>query len=476
MKRRLLFSILMAFAVLFALATVTSAATYYVDGDGNIVDESSENIAYSYTLADNQGSLGVIFVYDSEETKIIIPDMSSYTGTLKPGDWDKPFKVYHIDDAEQTTDLAAQIKEIEWHENAYLDGAYTVGAFSGYTALEKISFYGTVGAATKGGFFENASALKEIYFYGQGLAVPAIIINELNPNLATTIVFCEGSSGTLSTGGHTLPPSASLGGWKIIINPDIKPSNPDDPRLGTNWGALTGTNGWELIMAIPSKASYTTEQLGDMVTSHGFCSRFNSLDAATVKEATVATWCELGYDEHSGEEKLAFDSEKGYFADIDIVTACTKCLSEEVNGTIGAIFSYLGYSYTESALGGTYSMAQFFGVNEESLVKYEEAVGTTLSFGVIAKANKLEDGQESVSAISPSFDGEKVLYKDFTSDKQSYFEIKVSNITAELKDTKIIFCAYVIENGKMSYLNNNQTVEELTGESYNDVVAIKSAE
>ena len=475
MKIRLLFSILMALAVLFALATVASAATYYVDGDGNIVDESSENIAYQYTLSDSDSSMQSMFVYDINETKIVLPDMPSYTKTLKPGDWNKPFNVYHIDDTEKTTDLASQIKEIELHENIYLDGAYSVGAFSGYSALEKISFYGTISAASKGGFFEGA-ALKEVNFYGQGIAIPSVVINELNPNLAVTVIFHEGSSGTLSTGGHTLPTFAKLADWKIIINPDIKPSNPDDTRLGTSWGTLTGTTGWELIVAIPSKATYTQKQLEDMATSHGFCSRFNTLDAATVKEASVKTWCELGYEEHSGEEKLVFDNEKGYFADINIVTACTKCLNEEIGGTIGAIFTYFGYSYTEKAVGGTYSMAQFFSVNEENLAKYEELMGTTLTFGVIAQANKLEDGQETVSTIKPTIGVDKVLYKDFTNDAHNYFEIKIAGIDADNLDTKIAFCAYVIEDGKMSYLNNGETVEELTGESYNDVVAIKSAE
>ncbi len=178
----------------------------------------------------------------------------------------------------------------------------------------------------------------------------------------------------------------------------------------------------------------------------------------------------------TGDVEMQFN---GYTKDITFVDTCTRngCGFEGVDSskTIGAIFQCLGYSYTESALGGKYSMAQFFGVNEENLEKYENEIGTNLTFGVIAKANVVEADQ-IVGAISPSLDGERVLYKDFTNGKHNYFEIKVSNITTELKDTKIVFCAYVIENGKMSYLNNNQTVEELTGESYNDVVAIKSAE
>jgi len=77
-----------------------------------------------------------------------------------------------------------------------------------------------------------------------------------------------------------------------------------------------------------------------------------------------------------------------------------------------------------------------------------------------------------LKAISPSLDDS--ISMDFTSGKNNYFEIKILGIDKSNLDTKIVFCAYVIENGKMFYLNNNVTVEELTGESYNDVVAIKN--
>ncbi|MBE6673651.1 MAG: leucine-rich repeat domain-containing protein [Ruminococcaceae bacterium] len=189
--------------------------------------------------------------------------------------------------------------------------------------------------------------------------------------------------------------------------------------------------------------------------------------------------CDAFYD---GKHQMSGDYtiQKGnYFESVTFADTCTReaCGLDVIDNskTIGAVFSYLGFSYTEAPVGGTYSMAQFFGVNEENLAKYEELMGTTLSFGVIAQANKLEAGQETVGTIKPTMGVGKVLYKDFTNGKHNYFEIKVSGISEALKDTKIVFCAYVIENGKMSYLNNNATVEELTGESYKDVVAIKNA-
>ena len=187
--------------------------------------------------------------------------------------------------------------------------------------------------------------------------------------------------------------------------------------------------------------------------------------------------CDAFYlGQHDADVSMQFN---GYMNDITFAGTCSRegcgCDVIDESKTIGAVFTYFGYSYTEGKLGGTYSMAQFFGVNEENLAKYEELMGTTLTFGVIAKANKVNEG-ETATAVKPSFDGGKVLYKDFTNDAHNYFEIKIAGIDSDNLDTKIVFCAYVIENGKMSYLNNNETVEELTGESYNDVVAIKNAE
>ena len=98
--------------------------------------------------------------------------------------------------------------------------------------------------------------------------------------------------------------------------------------------------------------------------------------------------CEAFYGGHQMSESATMQF-NGYMNDITFGSTCKNCTYTGIDSskTIGAIFNYLGFSYTESALGGTYSMAQFFGVNKANLAKYEEAKGTTLTFGVIAMAN-----------------------------------------------------------------------------------------
>ncbi len=375
----------------------------------------------------------------------------------------------------------AALKEVTFDEG-YSVSYIPLNFFQSCTSLEKIVFPNCV-TEIRGGAFAGCSKLKTIIF-------------------GNSLQTMGGPMSDCSTSGSTWYLPASFYSSSVTSEP---PSNMFH-WAGEQTNGVSGTSN--------NPKNITFVYTGTKAEAEALQARFKAADAAIGENCvglsrlynailcTEAEYEELtgnkvgegaaGYylvydynpckafynDKHatSGNATMQFN---GYMEDITFTDTCTRsgCGKSDVDAskTIGAIFKCLGYSYTESSIGGTYSMAQFFGVDETNLQKYEELMGTTLSFGVIAKANVVEADQV-VGAISPSLDGEKVLYKDFTNDKHNYFEIKVSNIKAELKDTKIVFCAYVIENGKIFYLNNNQTVEELTGESYNDVVAIKNAE
>jgi hypothetical protein len=144
---------------------------------------------------------------------------------------------------------------------------------------------------------------------------------------------------------------------------------------------------------------------------------------------------------------------------------CGKALVDE-SRTIGALFVYHGYSSTENKINGIYSVAQFFGVNNENVAKYEEATGKTVRFGVVATGNA------AGTAIKPLEKGDKVISQQFNNypfeeADVNYFAIKVNGITNELKDTSFIFCAYVEVDGDVVYIDNNTQVVELAGVSYN---------
>lgn len=342
MKKRLLILATLIIAVISILAISTSAATYYVDKDGTLVDSTSDKIAFEF---DRTGvSIPNIYLHDTTLTKLIIPTLPDYTGEIQlQTNYLESLGIYAIDDKDtKATNLKTQITEVVVYPNIYLDGAYSVGTFEGYTGLQKISFYGTVGCASKAGFFQDCSSINEIHFYGKNLKISsAMLCGDLSEastgayNRNFKVVFHESATGTLETGNDTLPTVANLGGWTIIINPNITPSNSDDPRLGKKWGGVSTTTGWELIVAC-NPALYTDEELEALKTSHGFCSRFADLASATVKEATVMSYCDALY---GGEHKQAEDD-----ASCETALLCARCDYEyksALSHNFATVFTYV---------------------------------------------------------------------------------------------------------------------------------------
>ncbi len=471
MKKKiiLMLSLIAIMAVSFAISI--SAATYYCDKDGNLVEAGNENIAYEYELTNNK--IPNVYLHDSSVTKIIIPNMSDYEGRVQlQSGFDSSLGIYMLSDKDtKTTSLITQIKEVVIGENIHLDGAYSAGAFAGYTALEKISFYQQVSVASKGGFFQNCN-IKEVNFYGTNLTIPSKLITDLKSTNEVTIVFHKGSTGTLATGSETLPTSASLNNWKIIINENIKPSNSNDARLGTKWGATVSTTGWELIIAVDNVKNCAPEQLEILKTSHGFCSRAASVDTAVVKEATIYTYCELGYDAHNSSVQLTYDN--GFENTGKKTYGCSKCNSGPTEET-PALFTCLGYSAPEDGRGG---IAIGYTVNNEAIEEYTEAIGKTLKYGVFAV---LKDrlGNNDIFAEDGSV-AEGVVNAEITNYEFVAFELKIVGFTDEHKDTKLAMGAYVAvtdgETTEYSYMQGGEPNEneKYCFVSYNDIVGKQS--
>ena len=458
MKKRLFLITFMVaiLSVLFAFGA--SAATYYCDKDGNLVDSTSENIAYEFDLSSSR--IPNIYLHDTTVTKIVLPDIEEFTGTVQmQSNYDKSLGIYALSDKEtKTTDLKAQITEVEIHENIYLDGAYSNGTFEGYTGLQKISFYAKIGVASKAGFFQGCSSLNEVHFYGKDLAVPSAMFgsdlaeaasNAYNRELL--IVFHEGSTGTLSTGGDTLPTVSKLGGWKIIINENIKPSNASDTRLGAKWGSVTSTTGWELIMAVDDKSAYTIEQLEALKTSHTFCSRAASLDTAVVKEATVMTYCELGYDEHNNTTEIAYNN--GYTESGYKLVGCAKCLKGETE-ELEALITCDGYSVEEKGTG----IVVGYRINDEAIAKYYELTGKTVKYGLYAATKTALNGNDIIGEDGKPTDG---AVKAEINNGFIALELKICGITD--KEAMFALGAYLEitdENGtEYAYIEDGEPAE-----------------
>ena len=447
MKKKIALLFVMVITVILALAISTSAATYYVNGNGEIQESENEETAYQYTISDTQDNLTYIYVYDANETKIIIPNMPSYTKALRPGTWQNHMGVYHISDTERATDLFAQITEIEFHENIYLDGAYSTGGLQGYAALEKISFFAKVSANSKGGFLSGCNKLNEFHFYGTELSIDSVLITSIPSANEALVVFHEGASGKLATGSETLPTVGNLGGrWTIIINENIAPSNPDDPRLGKLWGSIATTTGWQLVLAVSNKNAYTEAELEALKTSHGFASRAKDLASATTVEAVAKTYCELGLCPH--DETTEYSYANGYINNGSKVIACKNGCGIESTEVLAPIFEFMGYSARTS--GGSICLGYI--VNKEALAFYEGVAGVSIDYGAVAIAPINEDELKPLYLDNGEVKAREYTISASVSGSYASFDFVLNGFNSEHYEVDLVMCAYVFDGSELSYL------------------------
>ncbi len=156
---------------------------------------------------------------------------------------------------------------------------------------------------------------------------------------------------------------------------------------------------------------------------------------------------------------------ENYFANGYYGTQCERCDDVKGEGVVAPIFEWVGYSCTEAAIGGSYSITQGYNVDRDALDAYVAQQGEGFSFGVVAAVNKT-DGE-----VAPDLNTEYAFeFKNLIHDA---FDIKVTGLTSGNLTTNIVLCAYVVDNGKAFYLDNGVTVDKLTGFSYEDVLAMQ---
>ena len=181
--------------------------------------------------------------------------------------------------------------------------------------------------------------------------------------------------------------------------------------------------------------------------------------------------CDAFYEsEHAltGEITMNF---VGYFDEVTFGDICTRsgCGNGVIDEskTIGAMFTYLGYSCTEAPIDGRYSVSQFYGINKENIEKYKLATGASFSYGLVA------------SSVANPFDNvlateSNVITVDCGMMAYDYVDIKLNGIAAEGLDMGFVFCMYVKDGESVLYLDGGNTSKMVALKSYNDVFAIQN--
>ena len=172
----------------------------------------------------------------------------------------------------------------------------------------------------------------------------------------------------------------------------------------------------------------------------------------------------------AGEESISINS---YFEVITIGDSCTRdgCGNFVVTQTIDAIFVDLGYSCTESAINGVYSVSQFYEINKGACEAYKLATGTEFDYGFVVSISNDPMNAENSGLI----DEGKTYITDSKFFSYDYLSVSVTGITDGENGTKntlgnkLTFCMYVKDGEKISYLDGGKTVSVVTQKSYTDV-------
>ncbi|MBR2444255.1 MAG: leucine-rich repeat domain-containing protein [Clostridia bacterium] len=184
-----------------------------------------------------------------------------------------------------------------------------------------------------------------------------------------------------------------------------------------------------------------------------------------------ANLCEVGFDSnhiYTGDITPTFEGQK-FLSSCDFGDFCTRCSQGQIIETLPALFINKGYAYSGD------SMLQGFAVNRELLSKYESYLGN-IKFGLVAAYCGTGAGFDTTDGelITATGDktNEKIAAVDFTSRSYDLFEMKITGLSESHKQTSFYINAYIIEGGKVYYIDNDQTTDTAVAKSHNEIVAI----
>ena len=147
--------------------------------------------------------------------------------------------------------------------------------------------------------------------------------------------------------------------------------------------------------------------------------------------------------EHSGVWSVKHD---GTFTTdayaCEICSSCNLVLSEE---NISPIVTPKGFSVFMD------SVVQGYSVDATALKRYEEITGQEIKYGFVTAATTY--GTDKPINSDGSAIHEKVLFEDLTNLGSLNLDIKIASISDEHKDSRIVFCTYIVVGEKVIYIN-----------------------
>ena len=175
-----------------------------------------------------------------------------------------------------------------------------------------------------------------------------------------------------------------------------------------------------------------------------------------------------GVHTETGEYTKTWDGEK-FISKCIITSDCTVCNKSNLVETLEPLFKSNGFASNTSA------MMQSFAVNKSLIEAYKPYLGE-IKFGLVAAYCGTGTDFDTTSGVLVNADGtgvnNKIAIVDFTEREYDIFEMRISGIDDSTKDKEFYICAYVIENGAVSYIHNNTTADNAEATTYTAVAAL----
>ena len=232
---------------------------------------------------------------------------------------------------------------------------------------------------------------------------------------------------------------------------------------------------YEAVLVHASEYDVNEEPVGfTFVYGYNLCDAFYGGEHA---EGTVINSCQFGCGRKCGMAQLLENpqhelslvitfGENGYFSASCAVESCSVCKTVTINENIGALFIDYGYSATETAINGTYSISQFYGINKSAIEQYR-AYSQNFEFGLVVAASNDPFGALEREELTQ----DKVFITNERFFAFDYVSVSVGGISDQSKDKAIAFCMFVKDKDGVYYLDGGETKETATMMSYNDFVS-----
>ncbi len=351
-------------------------------------------------------------------------------------------------------------------------------------------------ASSKSGtIFNNCTSLNETIVFGEKFV--CLNSNNAFQNMGTeaspkNIVFLADMTGYVTTQNTK---------YVSFIFANKADTSPSDIGITHVYKNNNNKNSYMYFCYDDSKYNYSTEN-AEITDETEIKAYIADLLAAKTTEAkhfvneTVKTkpdcttnifatpYCFCGYDFEPTELEgtalghddvvIAIEYEN-YLANGTQTIGCKRCDKTETGVEALALIVFNGYSAKEN---NPNAICVAYTINHDMIAIYEKVAGKDLILGVVACASDNLVNQDNKPIKSNGLAAEvnkgKVVNNTIESTRKDVTVILETTDWSAYADKKMILCAYIIENGKVSYICNEEAVSDsgLTV-TYNEIIGGK---